>query len=90
MRNDELVKTVDAACQFLVQNTRSDRQANHQPKKNDLFQVVDHNKVSDNTTSTRRTLGRGLLRNLILIGYIGTKNYHFTIVGSWQPTTIFD
>ena len=38
MRNDELVKTVDVACQFLVQNTRSDRQVNHQPKKNDLFQ----------------------------------------------------
>ena len=38
MRNEELVKTVDVACQFLVQNTRSDRQVNHQPKKNDLFQ----------------------------------------------------
>ena len=38
MRNEELVKTVGVACQFLVQNTRSDRQVNHQPKKNDLFQ----------------------------------------------------
>ena len=38
MRNEELVKTVDVACQFLVQNTRSDRQVNHQPKKNDQFQ----------------------------------------------------
>ena len=36
-RNEELVKTVDVACQFPVQNTRSDRQVNHQPKKNDLF-----------------------------------------------------
>ena len=34
----ELVYTVDVACQFLVQNTRSDRQVNHQPKKNDQFQ----------------------------------------------------
>ena len=33
-----MVKTVDVACQFLVQNTRSDRQVNHQPKKNDQFQ----------------------------------------------------
>ena len=33
MRNEELVKTVDVACQFLVQNTRIDRQVNHQPKK---------------------------------------------------------
>ena len=39
MRNEELVKTVDVACQFLVQNTRSDRQVNHQPKKNDQFQL---------------------------------------------------
>ena len=38
MRNEELVKTVVVACQFLVQNTRSDRQVNHPPKKNDLFQ----------------------------------------------------
>ena len=38
MRNEELVKTVDVACQFLVQNTRSDRQVNHQPKKKDMFQ----------------------------------------------------
>ena len=38
MRNEELVKTVDVACQVLVQNTRSDRQVNHQPKMNDLFQ----------------------------------------------------
>ena len=38
MRNEELVMTVDVACQCLVQNTRSDRQVNHQPKKNDLFQ----------------------------------------------------
>ena len=38
MRNEELVKTVDVACQFLVQNTRSDCQVNHQPKKNNQFQ----------------------------------------------------
>ena len=38
MRNEELVKTVDVACQFLVQNTRRDRQVNHQPEKNDQFQ----------------------------------------------------
>ena len=38
MLNEELDKTVDVACKFIIQNTRSDRQVNHQPKKNDLFQ----------------------------------------------------
>ena len=47
MRNEELVKTVDVACQFLVQNTRSDRQVNHHPKKNDLFQHSVHSRVRD-------------------------------------------
>ena len=37
MRNEEVDKTVDVACQFLIQNTRSDRQVKHQPKKNDCF-----------------------------------------------------
>ena len=38
MRNEEVDKTVDVACQFLIQNTRSDRQVKHQPKKEDGFQ----------------------------------------------------
>ena len=37
IRNEEVDKTVDVACQFLVQNTRSDRQVKHQPKKDDGF-----------------------------------------------------
>ena len=37
MRNEEIDKTVDVACQLLVQNTRSDRQVKHQPKKNYKF-----------------------------------------------------
>ena len=37
MRNEEVDKTVDVACQFLVQNTRSDHQVKHQQKKNDGF-----------------------------------------------------
>ena len=38
IRNEEVDKTVDIACQFLVQNTRSDRQVKHQSKKNCGFQ----------------------------------------------------
>ena len=37
IRNEEVDKTVDVACHFLVQNTRSNRQVKHQPKKNDGF-----------------------------------------------------
>ena len=37
-RNDEVDKTVDVACQFLIQNMRTDRQVKHQPKKYDGFQ----------------------------------------------------
>uniref|UniRef100_UPI00358EE243 UPF0711 protein C18orf21 homolog isoform X1 n=1 Tax=Myxine glutinosa TaxID=7769 RepID=UPI00358EE243 len=38
MRNAQVDKTVDVACQFLVQNTRTDRQVKHQPKQNEIFQ----------------------------------------------------
>lgn len=38
MRNDEVDKSVDVACQLLVQNTRTDRQVQHQSKRNDGFQ----------------------------------------------------
>jgi len=37
MRNDDVDKTVDAACQSLTQNTRSDRQVKHQSKMNEAF-----------------------------------------------------
>ena len=37
MRNTEVDKVIDVSCQFLVQNTRSDRQVKHQPKKDDSF-----------------------------------------------------
>ena len=40
MRNEELVNTVDVACQFIVQNTRSDRQVNHQPKRTISFSIL--------------------------------------------------
>ena len=33
IRNEEVDKTVDVACQFLIQNSRSNRQVKHQPKK---------------------------------------------------------
>jgi len=38
IRNEEVDKVVDVACQFLIQNTRTDRQVKHQPKKEDWFQ----------------------------------------------------
>lgn len=37
MRNEEVDKTVDVACQLLVQNTRTNRQVKHQPKQDDVF-----------------------------------------------------
>ena len=37
VRDAEVDKTVDIACQFLTQNTRTDRQVKHQSKKDDVF-----------------------------------------------------
>ena len=33
MRNTEVDKIVDVSCQFLIQNSQTDRQVKHQPKK---------------------------------------------------------
>ena len=37
MRDKEVNKMVDVACQFVVQNTRTDSQVKHQPKANEGF-----------------------------------------------------
>ena len=37
MRNDEMDIVVDISCQFLIQNSRTDRQVKHRPKKDDVF-----------------------------------------------------
>ena len=37
MRNEEVDKIVDVSCQFLIQNSRTDRNVKHQPKKDDVF-----------------------------------------------------
>ncbi|KAG0710077.1 Peroxidasin [Chionoecetes opilio] len=37
IRDQEVDKTVDVSCQFLVQNTRTDRQVKHQTKKDSAF-----------------------------------------------------
>ena len=37
MRDKEVNKVVDVACQFVVHNTRTDRQVKHQPKANEGF-----------------------------------------------------
>ena len=37
MRNTEVDKIVDVSRQFLIQNSRTDRQVKHEPKKDDLF-----------------------------------------------------
>ena len=37
IRDEEVDKTVDVASQFLIQNTRTDRQVKHQPKQDSTF-----------------------------------------------------
>ena len=37
MRNEEVDKIVDVSCQFMIQNSRTDRQVKHKPKKDDVF-----------------------------------------------------
>ena len=37
MRNEEVDKIVDVPCQFLIQNSRTDRQVKHKPKQDDVF-----------------------------------------------------
>ena len=37
MRNEEVDKIVDVSCQFLIQNSCTDRQVKHKPKKDDVF-----------------------------------------------------
>ena len=37
MRDKEVNKVVDVVCQFVVQNTRTDRQVKHQPKAKEGF-----------------------------------------------------
>ena len=36
-RNEEVDKIVDLSCQLLIQNSRTDRQVKHKPKKDDVF-----------------------------------------------------
>lgn len=40
MRNAEVDKAVDISCQFLIQNTRTDRQIKHRPKSEAGFQMI--------------------------------------------------
>ena len=37
MRNEEVDKIIDVSCQFLIQNSRTDRQVKHQPNQDDVF-----------------------------------------------------
>ena len=37
MHNEEVDKIVDVSCQFMIQNSRTDRQVKHKPKKDDVF-----------------------------------------------------
>ena len=37
MRKEEVDKIVDVSCQFMIQNSRTDRQVKHKPKKDDVF-----------------------------------------------------
>ena len=73
MRNEELVKSVDFASQFLVQNARSDRHVNHQPKKNDLFQHTVQTPLSIGLPPAihSRVRDKNLINNLSEV-YIGS------------------
>ena len=75
MCNEELVKTVDVACQLLVQNTRSDRQVNHQPKQNDQFQQTVQTPLSIGLPLAihARVRDKNLVNNLSEV-YIGSDN----------------
>ena len=68
-----MVKTVDVACQFLVQNTRSDRQVNHQPNKNDQFQHIVRTPLSTGLPLAihSRVRDKNLVNNLSEV-YIGS------------------
>jgi len=72
MRNDEVDKIVDAACQFLTQNTRSDRQVHHHSKRNNEFQQTVQTPLSVGLPLSIHTRVRDkiLLNNLTDV-YIG-------------------
>ena len=72
-RNDEVDKTVDVACQFLIQNMRTDRQVKHQPKKNDGFQQTVQTPLSLGLPLTihSRVRDKNLVNNLSQV-YIGS------------------
>ena len=73
MRNEELVNTVDVACQFFVQNTRSDHHVNRQPTKNTLFQHTVQTPLSIGLPITihSRVRDKNLVNNLSEV-YIGS------------------
>ena len=73
MRNDEVDKSVDVACQFLIQNTRSDRQVKHQSKKNDGFQQTVQTPLSIGLPLTihSRVRGKSLVNSITEV-YIGS------------------
>ena len=72
-RNDEVDKTVDVTCQFLIQNLRTDRQVKHQPKQNDGFQQTVQTPLSLGLPLTihSRVRDKNLVNNLSQV-YIGS------------------
>jgi len=58
MRNDEVDKTVDAACQFLTRNIRCDRQVKHQSKRNEAFYQTVQTPISVGIISSECVLNR--------------------------------
>ena len=72
-RNDKVDKTVDVACQFLIQNMRTDRQVKHQPKKNDVSQQTVQTPLSFILPLTihSRVRDKNLVNNLSQV-YIGS------------------
>jgi len=73
MRDKEVNKMVDVACQFVVQNTKTDRQVKHQPKANEGFKQTMKTSLSVGLHLTIRSRVRNKkLVNTLSDVYIGS------------------
>lgn len=77
IRDEEKDKTVDVSCQFIVQNTRTDRQVKHQPKKDSAFRQTVQTPLSIGLPLTvhSRVRDKNLIENLSAL-YIGSDYLH--------------
>lgn len=79
MRDKEVNKVVDVVCQFVVQNTRTDRQVKHQPKANEGFKQAVKTPLSVGLPLAIHSRGRDKnLVNTLSDVYIGS-DYKFVL-----------